>query len=106
MKDYTQPISDFKFAEKQNAWLHRNNHNGDVAWRFLGFNKKGEFAPNAENEYFISVGCISRNLKYSNFKEIDLIPKDDKGKEKLIGWWLSVEVKKSDLSSDARKLIK
>lgn len=31
---------------------------------------------------------------------------DDKGKEKLIGWWLSVEVKKSDLSSDVRKLIK
>ena len=31
---------------------------------------------------------------------------DDKGKEKLIGWWLSVEVKKSDLSSDIKKLIK
>ena len=31
---------------------------------------------------------------------------NDKGKEKLIGWWLSVEVKKSDLSSDVRKLIK
>ena len=31
---------------------------------------------------------------------------DDKGKEKLIGWWLSVEVKKSDLSSDVKNLIK
>lgn len=82
MKDYTQPISGFKFAEKQNAWLHRNNHNGDVAWRFLGFNEKGEFTPNAEIEYYISVGCISRNLKYSDFKEIDVISPNDKGKEK------------------------
>ena len=31
--------------------------------------------------------------------------KDD-GKERLVGWWLSVKMDKNDLSSDVRKLIK
>lgn len=78
MKDYTQPISDFKFAEKQNAWLHRNNHNGDVAWRFLGFNEKGEFTPNAENEYYISVGCFSRGLTKEDYSKIENTTYDEK----------------------------
>lgn len=68
MSDYTRPIN-YSLGEN-NAWLHRNNHNGRKAWYVAGFNEKGEFIPDRNNGYYISIGCYSRNLKWNDYEAI------------------------------------
>lgn len=69
MKDYKNAYK--KYEIKGNVWLHRNNHNGDAAWKLLGFDKNGNFTnPNSTGEYFISVGCYSKKLKVESYNRI------------------------------------
>lgn len=50
------------FTIEGNAWLHRNNHNGDTAWKILGFDDNDKFTdPLGKGEFYIYVGCLSRN---------------------------------------------
>lgn len=59
------------FTIEGNAWLHRNNHNGDTAWKILGFDDEGKFTdPLGKGEYYISVGCYSRKLKKESYERI------------------------------------
>ena len=66
---YTGIVKDFTI--EGNAWLHRNNHNRDMAWKILGFDENGEFTdPLGKGEYYISVGCNSRDLEENTYDQI------------------------------------
>ena len=67
--DYTKIVEDFEI--QGDAWLHRNNHNGDKAWKVLGFDDNDKFTnPLGKGEYYISIGCNSRKLKKESYERI------------------------------------
>lgn len=67
--DYTKIVEDFEI--QGDAWLHRNNHNGDTAWKVLGFDDNDKFTnPLGKGEYYISIGCNSRKLKKESYERI------------------------------------
>lgn len=79
------------FTIEGNAWLHRNNHNGDTAWNVLGFDREGKFTdPLGMGEYYISVGCLSRKLKEESYEKI-------KGEDSTPNWEEFENVCKNDL---------
>lgn len=73
---YTGIVENFRI--EGNAWLHRNNHNGNTAWRVLGFDDNGKFTdPLGKGEFYISVGCLSRRLIDASYERIAKLPDDN-----------------------------